>query len=99
MPLRPREYTDGKDRIVVRVNHKIDRERFIGTLAQSYLREHADGPAAPLTQARALYLLRMQLGIEGHYGGDCWTEPAWLEWARAETDRLWPERLGGDGNG
>lgn len=91
MSLSPRPYTDGKDRIVVRVAHKLDREQFIRTLALAYDQEHRDDQVSkPLTHARALHLVRMELAIEGHFGGEGYLEPAWLEWATAQTNRLWP---------
>lgn len=91
MSLSPRPYTDGKDRIVVRVIHKLDREQFIRTLALAYDQEHCgDDMPKPLKHARALHLVRMELAIEGHFGGEGYLEPAWLEWATAEADRLWP---------
>jgi hypothetical protein len=90
--IKPRAYTDGRDRISVRVTHHIDRDRFGNTLAQAYPIVHADGvEVKPLTQAYAMHLIRRQLAVEGHFIGDHFVEDEWVDWAIRETDRLWPQ--------
>lgn len=90
--MKPARYSDGRDRVAVRVEHRLTRDEVVNALAR-----HAEALVCdfqePITVAELRAGLRDQLG---HHGSESLMDPVEdaeaQDWAERHAARLWPER-------